>query len=58
MLYDVFRGEVICCIVVYGQLRIDSDIRQRTVADLLNVTQATYSRFEKRQVNYASLLRY
>jgi len=34
------------CIDVFGDIREDNDIKQETVANFLNVAQATYSRYE------------
>jgi len=34
-----------------GELREDNDIKQEVIARILNVTQATYSRYEAQKVN-------
>jgi len=35
-----------------GDLREDNDIKQEVIAKILNVSQATYSRYEKRRSKY------
>jgi transcriptional regulator with XRE-family HTH domain len=43
--YYLFWGDK-KCVCVFGELRIDNDIKQEEIARILNVAQVTYSRYE------------
>ena len=45
-----FRGDT-NALAYSGELREDNDIKQEVIAKLLNVSQATYSRYETRELN-------